>query len=44
MRDMQDYLNRYQIIYKRVSTEAKIRANDKYVLKAENKTKAMWQY
>jgi hypothetical protein len=42
-RDMQDYINRYQIIYKNVIKGAKRRANDKYVLRAKNKTKAMWQ-
>jgi hypothetical protein len=44
-RDMQDYINRYQIIYKRCIKDAKQRANDKYVLRAKNKkkaTKAMW--
>jgi hypothetical protein len=36
-RDMQDYINRYQIIHKRV-IKAKRRAN---VLRAKNKTYAM---
>jgi hypothetical protein len=37
---MQDYINRY-FIYKRVIKEAK-RIDNKYVLRAKNKTKAMW--
>jgi hypothetical protein len=37
---MQDYINRYQLIYKRVIKGAKGRANDN-VLRATNKTKAM---
>jgi hypothetical protein len=32
-RDLQDYINTYKIIYKRVIKEGK-RSNDKYVLKA----------
>jgi hypothetical protein len=41
-REAQDYINRYQIIYKRVMKEAKRRENDRYVLRAKNRTKAMW--
>jgi hypothetical protein len=33
---MQDYLNSYEIIYKRVIKEAKRKKNDKYVLKDKN--------
>jgi hypothetical protein len=40
-RDMQDYIKRY-FIYKRVIKEAKRIDNDKYVLRAKNKTEAMW--
>jgi hypothetical protein len=42
-RETQDYINRYRVIYKRVIREAKSRENDRYVLNAKNKTKAMWQ-
>jgi hypothetical protein len=42
LREAQDYINQYQIIYKRVIKEAKRRENDRYVLRAKNKTKAMW--
>jgi hypothetical protein len=38
---MQDYINIYKIIYKWVIEEAKRRANNKYVLRAKNKTKFM---
>ena len=41
--DTKDNITRYQVIYKRVIREAKKRENDKYVLNAKNKTKAMWQ-
>jgi hypothetical protein len=40
---MQEYIKRYQIIYKRVIKETKRRDNDMYVLRANNHTKAMWQ-
>jgi hypothetical protein len=33
-RDMQDYINRYHFIYKRLIKEAKRIDNDKYVLRA----------
>jgi hypothetical protein len=38
--EMQEYVKRYQIIYKRVIKEAK--RNDKYVSRANNKTKTTW--
>jgi hypothetical protein len=38
-----DYIKRYQIIYSRVVKEAKKRENDRFVMSAKNKTKAMWQ-
>jgi prephenate dehydratase len=41
--DTKDNITRYQVIHKRVIREAKKRENDKYVLNAKNKTKAMWQ-
>jgi hypothetical protein len=41
-REMQVYIKRYQIIYKRVIKEAKRRENNKYDLRANNKTKVMW--
>jgi hypothetical protein len=37
-----EYINRYQKIYKRVIIEAK-RENDRFILSAHNKTKAIWQ-
>jgi hypothetical protein len=40
--DMVEYITRYRIIYKRVIKEAKKLANDKYVSRAQNKMKAMW--
>jgi hypothetical protein len=39
-REMQEYIKRYQSI--KVIKEAKRRENDKYVLRANNKTEAMW--
>jgi hypothetical protein len=42
-REMQECTKRYQIIYKIVIKEAKRRENDKCVLGANNKTKAMWR-
>jgi hypothetical protein len=42
-REPQDYINRYQVIYKRVIKEAKKRENNKYVTRTKNKIKAMWQ-
>jgi hypothetical protein len=41
-REMQEYMKRYQIIYKRVIKKAKRRENDKYIFRANNKTKAVW--
>jgi hypothetical protein len=38
-----DYIKRYQIIYRRVLKEAKKKENDRFVMSAKNKTKAMWQ-
>jgi len=37
------YIKNYNKIYKKVLKEAKKRDNDRYVTKASNKTKAMWQ-
>jgi hypothetical protein len=39
---MQEYIKRYQIIYKRIIQEAERRENDMYVLRANKKTKVMW--
>jgi glycyl-tRNA synthetase beta subunit len=41
-REMEGYINRYEISYRRVIKEAKRKENDKYVFRANNKTKAMW--
>jgi hypothetical protein len=38
-RETQDYINKYQVIYKRVIREAKIRENDRYILNAKKKKK-----
>jgi hypothetical protein len=40
---MLDYTNKYRCTYKRVIKEAKRIDNDKYILRAVNKTKGMWQ-
>ena len=37
------YIARYKIIYKRVIREAKRRENDNYIMRAKNKSKAIWQ-
>jgi hypothetical protein len=37
------YIKKYNKIYKKVLKEAKQRDNDRYVTRASNKTKAMWQ-
>jgi hypothetical protein len=37
------YIEKYQIIYKRVLKEAKKRDNDRYVTESVDRTKAMWQ-
>jgi len=37
------YIAKYKIIYKRVIREAKRRENDKYILQANHKSKAVWQ-
>ena len=37
------YIKSYNKIYKKVLKEAKQRDNDRYVTRASNKTKAMWQ-
>jgi len=42
-RESLDYNKRYQEICNRVIKEATKRENDRYVLKAKNKTRAMWQ-
>jgi hypothetical protein len=39
---MQDYTNTYQIIYERFIKEAKRRVNNKYILRAKHKMKALW--
>jgi hypothetical protein len=41
-REAQDYINQYQIIYKRIIKEAKRRENNRHVFRAKNRTKAMW--
>jgi hypothetical protein len=38
-----DYIMTYQITYNKLIKEAKNRENDRFVLRARNKTKAMWQ-
>ena len=37
------YIARYKIVYKRAVKEAKRRENDKFLLNANNKSKAAWQ-
>jgi hypothetical protein len=37
------YIAMYKIIYKRVIRKAKRRENDKYILHANHKSKAVWQ-
>ena len=37
------YIDKYKIIYKRVTQGRKRRANDKYILHAKHKSKAIWQ-
>ena len=37
------YIARYKIVYKRIVKEAKRRENDKFLLNANNKSKAVWQ-
>ena len=37
------YIARYKIVYKRVIREAKRRENDNYIMRAKNKSKAIWQ-
>jgi L-rhamnose mutarotase len=41
-REMEEYIKRYEIIYKIVIKEAKRKGNDKYVFRANNKTKVLW--
>jgi hypothetical protein len=41
-REMQEYMKRYQIIYKRVIEKAKRRENDKYSFRGNNEAKVMW--
>ena len=41
--DAKMYVAKYKIIYKRVIREAKRRENDKYILHANHKSKAVWQ-
>jgi hypothetical protein len=38
-----NYINEYQKIYKKILKEAKKRDNDKFVIEAKDRTKAMWQ-
>jgi hypothetical protein len=42
-RESLDYVTIYQITYNRLIKEAKKRKNVRFVLRARNKTKAMWQ-
>jgi hypothetical protein len=42
-RETQDYIKRYQVIYKSVIKEAKKTENGRHVLRADYKTKEMWQ-
>jgi len=42
-REIVDYIKRYQITYNRLIKEAKERENDRLVMRAKIKTKAMWQ-
>jgi hypothetical protein len=42
-RETQDYINRYQVIYKSVIREAKQTESGRYVLRVNYKTKEMWQ-
>jgi hypothetical protein len=39
----QAYIHRYRMIYRRTIKEAKRRDNDRYIVNAKNKTKAMWR-
>lgn len=41
--EIEDYVNNYRKIYKRVLKEAKRKDNDRFILTAQNKTKATWQ-
>jgi len=41
--DAKTYIAKYKIVYKRVTREAKRRENDKYILHANHKSKAVWQ-
>jgi len=41
--DAKIYIAKYKIIYKRVISEANRRENDKYLLHANHKSKAVWQ-
>jgi len=40
---VKNYITKYQIIYRRVIREAKRRHNDKNILHANHKSKAIWQ-
>jgi predicted outer membrane repeat protein len=42
-REVLTYISRYRIIYKRVIREAKKMENDRYILNANNRNKAVWQ-
>ncbi|XP_049779566.1 uncharacterized protein LOC126176452 [Schistocerca cancellata] len=38
-----NYLKKYKLVLKRIIKEAKIKENDKYIMKSSNKTKSMWK-
>ncbi|XP_049772005.1 uncharacterized protein LOC126153118 [Schistocerca cancellata] len=38
-----NYFKKYKLVLKRVVKEAKIKENDKYIMKSTNKTKSMWK-
>ena len=40
---VKNYITKYQIIYRRIIREAKRRHNDKHILHANHKSKAIWQ-
>jgi hypothetical protein len=42
-REVLTYISRYRIMYKRVIWEAKKMENDRYILNANNRNKAVWQ-
>ncbi|XP_049813681.1 uncharacterized protein LOC126260396 [Schistocerca nitens] len=38
-----NYFKKYKLVLKRIIKEAKIKENDKYIMKSSNKTKSMWK-